>query len=304
MPDPLLFLQSLTAASGASAIFVLALAFARNRWKRIPEALTDIPGLIAGLSVGYAVLGLTTRWPPANALDRFLIIVLPSALGVELLSRMPNAPRWMIWLLRTLLAAITARILLHGSVYLDPAFSEWSSGQTYQILGLCGGAQLVHWALLLKLSERRLAATIPLTLGLSILCAGTAMMLAGYLKGGSAALPLTGAICGVCVAGLLTASYSPSVGCSRNQTLTSIGILRLYSLLFIGRFFGALTTERAILIFLAPMSCWITELPWLRRLRSWQLVAIRLLAPGLTLLTAMIPAWRDFEQRMGTLLDR
>ena len=66
-------------------------------------------------------------------MDRLLVIVIPAALIVELLSAFPKLPRWLVWALRLAIAGGFARVLLHGSIYLsDPA----SSGRRH---GLASG---------------------------------------------------------------------------------------------------------------------------------------------------------------------
>ena len=55
-------------------------------------------------------------------MDRFLEIVVPAALVVELMAAVPRFPVWLAWALRLTVAGCLARVLLHGSIYLsDPA---------------------------------------------------------------------------------------------------------------------------------------------------------------------------------------
>ena len=92
MPDPLQYVIALLAAFTASflAIFISQLAMRAT----IPSLARFVfmVGLVLGLLTGYRILGFELRWPPVNALDRFLMIVLPAAMIVEFIGvvRVPN----------------------------------------------------------------------------------------------------------------------------------------------------------------------------------------------------------------------
>jgi hypothetical protein len=49
--------------------------------------------------------------------------------------------------------------------------------------------------------------------------------------------------------------------------LTGLGVVGLFSLVIIGRFFGELTNTNAALLFFAPLLSWLPEVPPMRRLR-------------------------------------
>jgi hypothetical protein len=73
-------------------------------------------------------------------------------------------------------------------------------------------------------------------------------------------------------------------------------------LLFIGRFFGGLTTTRALTLFLAPLLCWATELAFLRGRKPWQVSALRLALVAIPLAVVLAVAKRDFDRDMAPLL--
>ncbi len=102
-------------------------------------------------------------------------------------------------------------------------------------------------------------------------------MLAGYIAGGAAAWPLVAALAGTSVAASRIARPLASEGA------IGIGVVGLFGLLFIGRFFGALTTERALVLFFAPLLCWVTELPLLRHRKPWLVGLLRLVLVALPL---------------------
>jgi hypothetical protein len=85
-------------------------------------------------------------------------------------------------------------------------------------------------------------------------------MLSGYASGGEMGLPLAGALAGAVVASL--ALTTPPDG----EGILSLGIVGLFALLIMGRFFGQLATAHAALLFFGTLLCWIPELPYLRRL--------------------------------------
>jgi hypothetical protein len=72
-------------------------------------------------------------------------------------------------------------------------------------------------------------------------------------------------------------------------------------LLFIGRFFGQLSTGRALAILLAPLLCWITELPRLRRQNPWFVGSLRLVLVMIPLAVVLFLAKRDFDRDMAPL---
>src|SRR5262249_10274173 len=89
------------------------------------------------------------------------------------------------------------------------------------------------------------------------------IMLSGYATGGQLALPLAAALVGATVASWALSGPTDVTG------PLGLGVVGLFALLVIGRFFGQLTTGHAALLFAAPLLCWLPELPSIRRLRPW-----------------------------------
>src|SRR5436853_4481288 len=175
MPDPILYLQAMGAAFAASALVLLS-----ARWRRRPAWVhaAGVIGIGLGLALGYYVLKMWPAWPPANALARLLWLILPAVLATELLAGLPRVPAWLVWSLRMLLAAVSGRILLHGSIYLDPAHGEWTAWQAVLTLILCGGLLASVWGLLGLLSRRSAGISLPLALAAATLCTGVIVILA------------------------------------------------------------------------------------------------------------------------------
>ncbi len=133
------------------------------------------------------------------------------------------------------------------------------------ILGLLATAQAVSWVLLVLLARR--APGSSLTIGLAIAIGGSAItiMLSGYATGGQSGLPLSAAILG----GSAVAMIPSNPARSRLTAPIGVAIVGLSSLLIIGRFFGELRTDHAVLLFVAPLLAWVPELPRLRRMPTW-----------------------------------
>ena len=190
MPEPLLYLKAMGAAAIVSAMFVLAMVGPRRSASTTWLNSACVLGMSLGLTLGYDVLAWRWTWPPVKGLDRFLMIVAPTALGIELMAGFESVPRWVVWFLRMSLAATIPRILLHGSVYLSEADDHWSQWEAGTVLSICGVLLAGIWVLLAGLSQRAPGISIPLALGLTTQCAGLTVMMAGYLKGGAAAFPI------------------------------------------------------------------------------------------------------------------
>jgi hypothetical protein len=90
--------------------------------------------------------------------------------------------------------------------------------------------------------------------------AGITIMLSGYASGGQIGLPLAAALTGA--VGVSLVSRQPSYG----EGALSVGIVSLFALLIMGRFFGELATNQAFLLFLGLLLGWLPELPYVRRL--------------------------------------
>jgi hypothetical protein len=117
-----------------------------------------------------------------------------------------------------------------------------------------------------------------------------ALMLSGYLTGGKAALPLAAGLAAVAIASRLVTSRTACSGA------VDIGMISVFGVLILGRFFGELSTGRAIAIFLAPLLCWATELPVLRTRKPWIVAAVRLALVALPLAAVLFLAQRDFAK--------
>jgi hypothetical protein len=297
MPNPLLSVAAMGAAAVASAVLVLSIGWLCKPVGTDRVQAAAVVGIAGGLAAGYYVLRLHVALPPLNGLDRFLTIVLPVALGIELAATFSRVPRSLAWLMRFALAATMGRILLHNSVYISGAEPKWSPVHAAVVLSTCCVLAGVVWGLLVWLSERTAASiSIPLAFVLTIQTTGISIMLAGYLQGGAAAFPLSAATVGTVA----------SLGLLKNhqcvRALIGVCVVGLGSLLIIGRFFGGLSTEVVLILILSPLLCWGTEMPQLRRRPAWVVGSLRLLLVAIPLAALLLQAKRKFDRETAPLL--
>ncbi|MFO0811422.1 MAG: hypothetical protein U0746_22560 [Gemmataceae bacterium] len=243
MPDPLLIVGASILAGVVAAFTVLAF----GRTLRTPRTGLATAGSAlgagAGILAGAWMLGLAPQFPPIEDRDRFLLIVIPAAVLVEAISAVSGRGRW---LLRFVVAVAVVPVLLHGSSYMTdlsgPNSREWSPTQALAIAFGLGTACLIVLAGVSRAADRAGVAS----LGLAGAVAAVAVMLSGYATGGQLGFALAGALAGVVTASLIVSG--PILGGA-----AGVGVVGLFSLLVIGRFFGNLSTTNAALLFAAPL---------------------------------------------------
>lgn len=295
MPDPVLYLQAMSAALGASVVIALALSRGRSPGdQRFNPA--SVIAVSVGILLGYLTLGMRPAWPPTNALGRWWLIIFPAVVAAELSAAIVTKPRWIAWGIRGLLAALMGRVLLHDSAYLRGPHSEWSVRVAAIILIGCAALLLVEWLLLLRLAQRSAWPSVLLGLATAIQTCGIAVMLAGYITGGAAAIPVAAAIGGVAVLGGV---IRPT---ARMDGVLGIGLVGLFSLLFIGRFFGKLSTFAAVTIMVAPLLGWVSELPSLKGRNQWIVGGAQLAIVLIPLAVVLAVAKLKFDREILPLL--
>lgn len=303
MPEPLLYVKAMGAAGFVSALFVLAMAALRRTDSTTRWNLASVPAIGLGLTVGYFVLSLQPALPPVSALDRLLAIIFPAALSVELVAGFQKTPQWAAWLLRMVLVAMIPRILLHGSVYISGSDDGWLPWQVVTTLGVCSIVLAVVWSLLAALSTRAPGVSLPVALCMAIQSTAVTVMLAGYINGGAAGLPLVATLLATTAAIWLVSRRSVSAASFHCPAILGIGVVGLFSLLFVGRFFGRLSTPVAITILAAPLLCWATEALPPRYRKPWFVGTLRLVAVAIPLVAVLALAKIDFDRDMAPLLS-
>jgi hypothetical protein len=288
MPDFTLIGAALLVSAVTAALTLLVAAWTlrlKSGW---------ILGLGAGIYAGCAVLGMVPRWPIPEDRDRFLVILLPLTLAVEITASVVHRPRWLAPALRLTLAGAAAPILLYNSVYLvdlsGPHSAEWPPLLASVVLFGLAAALAALWELLALLQARTVDRPASAALALTILAAAVTVMLSGYYQGGLMGMPLAGAGVGATLASFM-APARPNTNCP-----PGVGVISLFTVLMIGRFFGDLPTDLAMCLLFAPLLAWVPEAPGLRRLRPSLRGAMRLVLVAVPLVLIVAKALARFNE--------
>lgn len=267
MPDVILMARSLNVAAVVAALALLAIALPA---KPLPWRVAAgwIASLAVGIFAGCYLAGEWPNFPPTEDRHRFLLILLPLVLAVEAAAMLLPGRRWIVWSLRLAVAALATPILLYRSSYLTdldgdgPGTAQWNFGEAALVLILSAVMLAGVWMLLAKLQARTSPRALSPVLVLTLLACGLANMLCGYYRGGLFSLPLAGALTGAAIA-----AYALPKQSAENPIL-GIGILSIFTIRFIGRFYGSLPTELSLGLLFAPLLAWTGELPWFRKLSA------------------------------------
>jgi hypothetical protein len=288
MPDfPRMQWAALTAAATAALVVLLC---ARPRSSPRPRlfALGWVLGLAVGFCAGCLVLGLEYPWPPRNVQGRFLALVLPLVVVVELLAVL--LPSWAAWTLRLGVAAATTPILLHSTRFVAhlPGMdgADWSPAEQWLIQGGLGAGLAAVWIALAVLARRAPRTSVPFALALSCAGASLALMLSDYATGGPPGFSLAGVLLGAALVAPRASAATVPLG---------IGVVGLFGLLVDGRFSAGLTSINAALLFLAPLLAWLPEAPYVRRIGPWLRGLLCVLLVGAVVAFVVGQAKQKFE---------
>jgi hypothetical protein len=292
MPDPWLLLQGMAAAAVVAAGVLLALS---RPWAE-PSATRTAIGMTLGVALGFLVgclaIGIWPRWPPREDIDRFLLVLLPALIVVDLLATMSKLPRYAPWFWRGLLSLTAAPILLYNSIYLadlaGPGSREWTTPQAVLILAGLAAALLGAWLGLAALANRPSGRVLPLVLAMVSAAAALTIMLSGYATAGQLGLPLAAALAGVGLASLTLRGAVDTSGA------VGVGLVGLFSLLVIGRFFGVLTALHAVLLLTTPLLAWLPEFLPALRLARWRRGTLQIALVILPLIFVIAEARQKF----------
>lgn len=297
MPDPSRYVAALLAAAVGSAACLL-LANWRWRTDSPPARLASLAALAIGLLLGYGVLRLPLRWPPANGLDRLLQVLLPLVLVIEAIVASRNWSPKLIWSFRLGLAVVAARILLHDSIYLGGSRTSWTLLTSSSVFVASAALFALLWVGSMRLAERTAGWAGSVSLALTLQSAGLATMLAGYLSGGAAALPLAGSLLGTAAAWRLAGHKTPAPGS------IAVGVVGLAGLLIVSHFFGRLSPVQACGLFFAPLAGWILEFSPAWPKRVWLRESLRLVMVAVPLIAVLVLAKSRFDRDTAPLLGR
>jgi hypothetical protein len=77
------------------------------------------------------------------------------------------------------------------------------------------------------------------------------------------------------------------------------GVVGLFALVVVGRFFGTLTTANAAVLFFAPLLCWLPELPYVRNAWPWLRGLLRVAVVAVPVFAVLILAQQKFDKDSG-----
>ena len=289
MPDVALLVKAaLVGALTAAAVMWLATRLGpRVGWGGACWTWAIGAGVLAASSA-------TDQWPrwPLEDRARFVMVLAPLAIVVETVATTRRSGR-AAWLIRLALSAVVAPILLHNSVYLADLNGQnsalWSSFQATIVL--CGLATLLTlvWALLRRLQSRTSASAVHWTLtfdALATACHGHAFGLLSMQDFWDWDWPEHSP----------EPRWPPTIARPPTPPHGSLamGVIGVFSVVLMGRFFGNLSDGLAACLVVAPLLGWTVELPWLRGLGPGLRGAGRLACVAIPLVVVVIVAQRRF----------
>jgi hypothetical protein len=293
MPDWLLVYQALGVAAVSAAGVLLLLGRPWRPFRRACPAAGWVLGVAVGFLLGCGVLGIWPRWPLEIDRDRWLGVLLPAVLAVELTAAFRGRAGRLVWALRLLVAAAAGRVLLHNTVYLTgPGPSQWTPAEAVQSLGGPAVVLALVWVLLVQLAPRA-GRSLPLALAVSCAGTGVAVILSAYLTGGLMGLPLAAALCGVVVASF--AVPDPQ----HTTAAVGVAVVGLFALLVLGHFMVEMSTAHALVLLAAPLLAWLPEVPGPRRLPSWLRGALRIALVAIPVAVVVQQAWQRYTATGG-----
>lgn len=272
MPDLLLLLKAIALAAAVTG----ALVWTARRFGQAAGAI----GAALGAIVGAWVLGLASHAPPRDAMERFLLVLLPVAAVAEAIPHRGTRTA-----LRLVVAAAATPLLLHGSSYVTDLFGpgsrEWSVRRTAEIEAGLAAALFLVWTAVTCLAER-VGRSVAIAVSGTAAAAGIAVMLSGYASGGQWGLALA-AVAGVLA---LVGGRHPGAG-------IGVVLAGLFGLLMAGWLFAGLTPLNGALLFAAPLLAWLPEaLPLGPRMRA----GLRIGLTAVPVVIALVCAQQKFAR--------
>jgi hypothetical protein len=297
MPDPIRILEAMGLATLIAGIFALSFGLPWRAPNPARARIGGVLGLAAGILSGCWRMDALPNWPPREDHDRLLLFLLPLVAAVEIVIAVTSRPLWLPRLLRLIVVAGAAPVLLYGSSYIaeltGPGSREWTISQMVVIFaGLAFLLAIVWWAMWL-LTKRSACRSVPILLALVSTGATVTILLSGYASAGQSGLNLPAALVGVTVASLVLK------GPPQMNGVIGVGLVVLFALLVEGRFFGQLSTTHALLLMGAPLLAWCAEIPSLRRRSSLAHRCVRVILPMIPVTFALILAQRQFVADSG-----
>lgn len=304
MPDPVQYASAFLLTALAAGLPCWLIGRWGSRYSPSRIALLTLACAIGALVLGYWRLGISPHWPPRNGLDRLLAIGLPLAVALETLSLTTKVPRRAITGLRVAGSVVIVGTLLFGSVYLRDGVDSWLTPLRLIALSGCAAALAFAWESTPRLATRIGAASLLTAISAAILSAGLVVLLAGYIKGGAAAIPWSAMLAGFAlVMRTKPAAQAGSRISLASQPVAGLAIVALFGVLFVGRFFGGIGNYEALAIFAPPSLLWLLELRVVKRWPRWvrRLLAVALIVAPLAIV--IFQAKAAFDRKLGKIVS-
>lgn len=294
MPDPVMMGKAVMLAGLVALVLMLVGGSPWAAPRPRGMAISWTVGVGAAFYVGCWMLGLRPEWPAREDQDRFLILLMPSVLAVEVVAGMGAFPTRLVWLLRVFVAVGAAGVLLHNSGYVadlsGPGSRQWSTGTAVAILGGLGLAFAGAWVGLTLLATHVPSRALPVALALANGGAALTVMLSGYATGGQPGLALAAGLAGATLGSCFIASGE------RSESVVGVGLAGLFAVLVSGHFFGELRAPHGVVLFVAPLLTGIALLPGVRAWRPAPRFALQVALVAVPVVFVVYQAMQAFQK--------
>ncbi len=304
MPDPAVYAWALTLSAFVSAVVLVVAKLTIRSRSQAAGVTVGVVAVTASMLAGYWAMKVNLSWPPVTGLSRFLTILLPATIVVELAAGFVGIQSKTAWRLRAAMCSILSPIILQGSVYLNGAATDgaWTASTITVAFAIGFGLSLAGLLSMQRLTERSVPTSVSFSLAMAIFSAGIATMLGGYINGGAAAFPIAAALAASAIIVTILSGELSSSGRGIVHGTVGIGSVSLFCLLCIARFFGNVSSVSALMILLAPHLCWLSEHPKFKPQTRWKITLFRLVGVAIPLGVVLLFAAIEFNLKMAPLL--
>ncbi|MBI1337826.1 MAG: hypothetical protein GC164_12815 [Phycisphaera sp.] len=223
-----------------------------------------------------------SSWKPMTS-EKWLVLTALAAVGVEALVFTVRIP-WLGWILRPMLWTTTAALVLRPMMKYEwsvPVSVAWVIGFVLVLL---------VWVLHTMSLGKRVGRILTIILAGVALGAGLTVMSSGSVALGKPLLVLGGITLG-----------ASAVLMWMQPGLALAGLAPAFAFLYLSQMLDAyffvntgdtpsLPLYEVVLLLLAPAAAWVGEIPPVKKLRPWQVTAVRVAAVALVVLIVTLPA--------------
>ncbi len=272
------------------AILCAAAVVALDRWQQ--TGLGWPVGLCVGFTAGYHATEGWPPLPPVQSQQWLLTVLMPAAFLVSCLALVRRVWCRRVWMFRAALAFSAAPLLLQS--YLE---YHWSASQSTVYAVGFGVVCLLIWSVLARIATDRtcgrwLAAALLVTSG----GVGLTTLFSGSQTLGQLGLALAATLAGGGVAVLLAfdrQSYPTTTA------MIDVPIVLLAGLLLNGRWYAEMASVHSVLLGLSPLAFGVSVAPGVRRLQTWQRIALGLVLTAIFVAAAVFPSAIQFGRELN-----